>query len=62
MNNKSGRRRQRIVSKNQVITTGLDELIEVSLNITANTKKDISSSTDKSTQLSEDNSDSKNDS
>jgi hypothetical protein len=55
------RRKQRIVSKNQIITTGLDELIEVSLNITSTIKKDISTSKDSSTELG-DELDSKNDS
>jgi len=55
------RRKQRIVSKNQIITTGLDELIEVSLNITSTIKKDISTSKDSSTELG-DEIDSKNDS
>jgi len=57
----SSRRKQRIVSKNQIITTGLDELIEVSLNITSTIKKDISTSKDSSTELG-DELDSKNDS
>jgi len=55
------RRKQKIVSKNQIITTGLDELIEVSLNITSSIKKE-NSSKDTSTELGDDTSDYKNDS